>query len=164
MDKQSIIERLATRKKNLCVRIIVDRPAEVYKKLIGEAGEIRKRSAYSLQLADYASRAPVRAAVEAGERSAPELPAWVERSETTENGIKFWIGKNGKTYLVLPVFGSKNSAKVQWTRNGVKVSKQEIAHFLTAKETAVRPDKSETESNGWAEFNAITLENIAHLK
>lgn len=164
MDKQAIFEAVSKRKKGTCIRLVVNRPAEVLKKAAGEAGEIRKRTAYSLQLASYGNRAPVKTAVESGEREAPKTPAWVVKVETLENGLRFWHHANGQVYLALPVFGDKGRARVQWTRNGEKVEKKEIESFLTAKEKTRRPSKSETEERGQAQFNAIKLENIEKIR
>lgn len=163
MNASDIIKALATRQAGGALSIVVNRPAKVLKALAGEAGEIRKVSRYSLQLASYARRQPVREAVESGEREAPKLPAWVERSEKLGNGLNFWIGKNRKQYLALPVFGDKGSARVEWLRDGRPVEKIEIARFLLASELADHPSKSETEEKGQAQFNAITLENIAEI-
>lgn len=164
MKANTITERLSARRKGTCVRIIVDRPAETYKKLASEAGEIRKRTAYSVQLASYANRQPVRDAVASGEREAPTLPAWVARTEDAGNGLRFWFHANGTAYLALPVFGDKSRARVQWTRNGAKVQKNEIEKFLTAKETAAVPSAAELAEKGQAPFNTIKLENIANLR
>lgn len=162
MKLQSILSSLAARKGGQAVSITVNRPAKVRKTLAAEAGEIRKVSTYSLQLAAYAARQPVKEAIELGEREAPKLPEWVERSEKI-GGVNFWFGKNESVYLALPVFGDKGKARVQWLRNGKSVEKNEIEKFLLASETAERPTKDETENKGQAQFNAILLENIAEI-
>ncbi len=162
MNAQDIIQKLESRKAGQAVSITVNRPGKVRKALAAEAGDIRKVSTYSLQLAAYGARQPVKDAVQSGEREAPTLPEWVERSERV-GGVNFWFGKNGGVYLALPVFGDKGNARVQWLRNGEKVEKSEIEKFLLASETTERPTKDETEEKGQAQFNAISLENIAEI-
>jgi len=163
MTAQQIIEAVGNRKRGTSARIIVNREAKIYKKLAGEAGEIRKRSVYNLQLASYGNRAPVKQAVEAGEREAPQLPVWVEKTEQF-GPVNFWIGKNGQVYLALPTFGDKSKAIVQWTRDGKKVNKMEIARFLTAAETPAILTAEEMAERGQVGFNAIKLENIERIR
>lgn len=157
MEKHAILEAVAKRKKGTFIRLVVNRPAEILKKAAGEAGEIRKRTAYSLQLASYANRTPVKSAVESGEREAPKTPSWVVKVETLENGLRFWHHANGQVYLALPVFGDKGKARVQWIRNGEKVEKKEIEPFLTAKEKTIRPSKPGTEERGKLNLMQLNL-------
>lgn len=156
MEKIDLIRALVARNKGTSLSVVVNRPAKLRKAASGL--DIRKRSRFSLQLASYAARKPVKQAVEAGDRQAPELPSWVSHAEDIGNGLRFWIGKNGQIYLALPRFGSK--AESEWLENGKPVPQSKVAAYLLASETRKRESKEETEAKGQAGFNAIKLENI----
>lgn len=159
MEKQEIMSVIAGRQAGTMFSIVVDRPAKL--RAAFKAENIRKRSSYALQLASYANRAPVKNAVATKDRAAPQTPAWVEAVEKSKNGLTFWKHSNGQEYLALPVFGEK--VKSHWTENGEKVDVATIAAKLLGSETKPRPAKVEVEAEGWAQFNAIKLENIASI-
>ena len=164
MEKESIIAKLESRNKGTTARIIVDRPAKVRKTLALEAGDIRKQSSYSMQIAAYSNRAPVKQAVAEGEREAPSLPSWVAGTESFKNGLTFWRNASGGYYLALPLFGDKGKAKNKWFRNGKEVDFSEVQPFLLASEIPIqRETKQETEEKGQAQFNAIKIENILDI-
>jgi len=164
MEKENIIAKLESRHKGTVARIIVDRPAKIRKALSLEAGDIRKQSGYSMQIASYSNRAPVKQAVADGEREAPTLPSWVKSTESFKNGLTFWRSASGGYYLALPLFGDKGNSKTKWFRNGKEVDFSEVKPFLLASEIPVkRESKAETEEKGQAQFNAIKIENILDI-
>ena len=159
MQVEEIVRKLNDRQKGQIFTVVVERPADVYKTV---TDTIVKRSEFQGQLCDYARRAPVREAVEAGDREAPELPSHIKESFEVE-GIKFWRNKNEKTiYLCIPNTG--NPPKVEWFLNGEPVSKDAIKHMLKASETASKPSKETVESKGQALFFAPKVENVKEVR
>jgi purine nucleoside permease len=153
MEKQSIIQKLGTRKKGAFATIVTKKElgkGEILAKLASEAGKIEKISIFQVKLHAYVSRKDIREAIEAGEREAPSLPPHVESCETLANGLNFWHGKNSQIYLALPTANTKS--KAIYFRNGAKVSKEEIAHFLCAKKSSE------------SKFVAPKLENIFDVR
>jgi hypothetical protein len=134
MQKENIIEKLGARHAGAFVTVNVKKTlgkGDIYAKLASEAGKIEKLTTFQVKLHSYATRKDIREAVEAGERDAPELPSFVESVEKLPNHLTFWKGKNGTDYLALP--SGNTEAKTKFFRNGKEVSKEEIAHFLCAK-------------------------------
>lgn len=156
MKATEIMEKLAARRPGAMLSVVVNRPAKVRAAFKGK--NLRKRSRFSLQLASYGARKPVKEAVESGERSEPETPKWVANKFKLENGLTFWEHSNGTRYLALPRFGAK--AESEWLKDGSPIHIDSISEMLLASETAKRPSKEETEAKGQAGFNAIKLENI----
>jgi hypothetical protein len=156
MEKQDIITAVASQGKGTKFNVTVNRPAHLRAAFKGE--NVRKESKFELQLAPYANRKPVKDAVAAGEREAPELPGWVERAERLPNGLQFWHGKNGQVYLAMPRFGATAFSK--WFVDGKEVRKDDIAEKLLGKEFKKPFDKKAVEAKGQAGFNAIKLENV----
>lgn len=156
MKETEIMSTLAARRPGAMLSVVVNRPAKVRKAFEGEG--IRKRSRFSLQLASYGARKPVKEAVENRERSEPQTPGWVAKKYSLDNGLTFWEHGNGTRYLALPRFGAK--AESEWLKNGEPVPVESISGMLLASEIAKRPDKREIEAEGQALFNAIKLENI----
>jgi hypothetical protein len=153
MEKQAIIEKLGTRRKGAFATIVTRKElgkGDVLAKLANEAGKIEKISIFQVKLNSYSSRKDIRGAIERGEREAPTLPAHIESSEALQNGLNFWIGKNGQIYLALPTANTKS--KAIYFRSGAKVSKQEIAHFLCVKK------------GGESKFVTPKLENIHEVR
>lgn len=167
MKKQEIINALAARQAASFCRVVVNRPVEVLSKLAEQAGDIRKETEYKLQLAIYARRKPVKDAVDAGQRDAPELPSHIAKAEIAGNGLKFWIGHSGQEYLALPVFGDNANFKVKWTRNGKPVKVESIVGYLTSAEkreiTRASTEKLEKESQGQAVARGVKLENVKEI-
>lgn len=161
MTIEEIANALANRDKGQFASVVVNRPAKLRKTFAGE--NLRKRSKLTIQLADYARRAPVQQAVEAGDREAPSLPPYVA-SAFYVDGVRFWQGKNGKVYFPAPLAGEAGQAKVEWLENGQPVALESIAHKLLASETAKRPSKAETEAKGQAQFVGIGLENVESIR
>jgi len=123
--------------------------------------DIQKQSTYQGILCDYASRKPVREAVEQGEREAPKLPTHIADVFHIQ-GVKFWRGKDGQVYFPMPISGNK--PKVKWLANGTEVPYDEVKSYLLACETYKKPEKSAIEDNNQAQFNAIKVENILEIK
>lgn len=160
MNADEIIAAIGSRQAGGFASVIVNRPAKLRKAYEGE--NIRKRSRIAIQLANYANRKPVREAVESGEREAPQLPGHIDRAEVI-GGVRFWIGKNGKVYLPVPLAGEGGQAKAEWLVNGEPATLESIAAKLLASETASRPSKETVESKGQAQFIGIGLENIESI-
>ncbi len=149
MEKENIIEKVGKRQAGGFVRVIVKKQADILKKFQNEAGAIEKESRFTVQLCAYANKKDIRESIEAGERDMPVLPAFVEKVEKMQNGLAFWIGKNGQVYLALPTVNTK--AESSFFRNGEKVEKNAIAHFLKA------------QSDNKPAFVTVKLENIAEI-
>ena len=160
MKKNEIVEALASRARGTFATLTVNRAAKVRKAF--EAVDLRKESKIQFQIGiDYASRRPVRDAVEAGEREAPELPPYVASVEVIE-GVRFWNHTNGNVSLPLPQ-GGNGTTRSQWLLNGSPVEESEIAGMLLASEQTNKQTKAEAESKGQALFNTIKLENIVSI-
>lgn len=113
-----------------------------------------KQSSFSgMVKTSYANGKDVKAAIEAGERDAPELPAWAEPVEI--DGVRFIRHKgNGKLYLpIKPNGNGKRSSKV--LLNGKELSTDERETLLYAK------DKSKGETPAWV---TIATDNIQAIK
>ncbi len=160
MNKSEILAALSNRAPGQVATVTVERAGKVRAQFKGLS--LFKRSTFQIQLASYANRAPVREAVANGDREAPELPVWIESSEMTSNGIRFWHGKTGSDYLAMPRFGDKATA--EWILDGKAVDLETVKPFLLASEYAEKPSKSEVEDKGQAMFNAITLSNITDIR
>jgi hypothetical protein len=139
--------------------IKVRRPAQVRKSLPGPA--IEKESLYQGILCDYANRAPVRDAVQSGERQAPVLPSHINEVFHV-NGVKFWRGKNGQEYFPMPITGNK--PKVTWYADGIEVPFDDIKEYLLACELSKKPSKEEVEEKDQVLFNSIKVENILEVR
>ena len=159
MNKETIIKTLSTRHRATCFSITVNRTAKLLKEFKGI--NLRKVSTYSLQLASYGKRSPVKQAIESGEREAPKLPSYVKHAERLDNGLSFWIGYNGQEYLAMPLFG--DSVRSKWILDEKEVRLEEVSHMLLASETKAKRSKSEAESEGQALFSAIKLENVESI-
>lgn len=154
MQINEIAKRLENRQPGTFFTVKMRRPAKVRK---GVTDQIEKESEAYAQLCDYAARKPVREAVEAGERDAPELPSHI--AEVFRIGaVRFWRGHNGKVYLPCVVNGGP-TAKATWLRNGEPVDKAEIEPMLLASETAKRTEPKE----GQAAFFGVSIENILEI-
>jgi len=150
MQKSNIIEKLGARHAGAFVTINVKKTlgkGDIYAKLASEAGKIEKLTRLQVKLHPYATRKDIKEAIASGEREMPTLPAYVESVEKLENHLTFWKGKNGTEYLALP--SANTEAKTTFFRNGKEVSKEEIAHFLCAKNSGEKP-----------KFYAPKLENV----
>lgn len=157
---------LAARQPGSFCRVRVERPVELLK--ANSAGiEITKETIYTFQLVAYPNRKPVREAVAAGEREAPELPSHIAKSENAGNGLKFWIGKTGQVYLALPVFGDNRDFPVIWRRNKRKIAFDKIAKYLTANEmrevARSFTEKAVREAMGQAVARAVKIENVKEI-
>jgi len=158
VNAETIANTLANRQ-NQFFTIKVRRPAKVRKSLPAPA--IEKESLYQGLLCDYARRAPVREAVEAGEREAPVLPSHIKEVYHI-NGVKFWRGNNEQEYFPMPISGNK--PKVTWYADGHEVPFDDIKMYLLASETNTKPAKAEVEENNQVLFNSIKLENIVEVR
>lgn len=158
LTPEAIAAAIEGRGKGQYYSLVMRRPGKLRK----SAGDMNivKESRVTGQLADYSHRSSVRTAVEEGERDAPELPGYVERVSYIGN-VKFWHGRNGKTYLPVTVAQSHTA---QWYWNDAPVEIATIAEYLLASETAERESKAEIEEKGQAQFFAVSLDNIASIR
>jgi hypothetical protein len=157
MDQCQIARILAAKQKGTFFTVRMVRPAKL--RAAFKLLDIRKESSFQgMTGVDYAMRAPVRSAVESGERCAPELPSWVERVEHIE-GIKFWV-KGAQWYFPMVFIKSLNA---QWWSDDQPVELSIIRDMLLASEYAERATKTEVEELHQAQFNAIKVENILEL-
>ena len=76
--------------------------------------------------------------------------------------VKFWAGKNGKTYLPVPLAGKST---VTWFLNGNEVEYAQVESFLLASDKPKeRKDAEELAENGQVPFVGIDTENILEVK
>lgn len=158
MNAQAIANALNTRNTGQFFTVLMRRPAKTFK---GVSEVVEKESEMQGILCDYANRAPVKAAVADGMRDEPELPSHIEKSFKIGN-VRFWQGKNGKTYLPVPATG--NTPKAKWFLNGEEVTKAEVEPYLLASETRPQPTKDELEEKGQARFFGIDIANILEVR
>lgn len=155
MQIEEIAQILSQREAGQVFTVEMIRPAKVRK---GTAQDIKKHSVFQGQHCDYANRSPVREAIEAGVRSEPELPGHIAYS-FTENGVRFWQGKNSEVYLPVVVFDSHK--KSTWYSNGVEVPKSDIAMYLLASETSKPKDNTD---KGQVPFVGINIKHILDIR
>lgn len=159
MNTATIAAEISKKQKGQFFTLEILREAKTRK---GVGVEILKRSVcQGMASVDYARRTAVMAAVEAGNREAPQLPSWIEESFTSEEGVRFWRGKNGKEYL--PVCITKHLNTV-WIVNGQEVPFDTIKEFLLASEYPKKVDKEELEEKGQVPFIGVGVENIAAIR
>ena len=158
MNAESIASNLSNRK-NQFFTVKVRRPAKIRKSL--PAPKIEKESVFQGLLCDYHRRAPVKDAVEAGDREAPVLPSHITEVYHID-GVKFWKGRDGTEYFPMPISGNK--PKVTWLADGTEVPFDDIKQYLLASETSPNPTKEETEEKGQVLFCSIKLENILEVR
>ena len=139
MEAQAIADILNTRNNGQFFTVRMKRLAKTFK---GVTEVIEKESEMQGILCDYANRAPVKNAVADGLRDEPEIPKHILRSFKIGNA-RFWEGKNGKIYLLIPATG--NHPKAKWFLNGKEVKKADVEHYLLASETRTQPTKTEIE-------------------
>jgi hypothetical protein len=155
MTKESIAIALSARKAGQFFHVSMIRPGKVRK---GVSSKIEKASKFTCQFSEYSRRAPVREAVESGDRLAPELPRHVDAVEYID-GVKFW--RSGEQYyLPAPVVQTGES---EWMLDGQAVPVSEISALLLASELYQKPSKEETEAKGQVRFVAVKVENILSI-
>ena len=159
MNITTLSKKLSSKPKGSIAWITVKRPAKLRAAFKSE--NIEKVSRFPFQVGiDYAKRSPVKDAVEAGERAAPELPKHIKEAFVSD-GIKFWRGHNGKIYLPIPSSGEMKRS--EWLQDGSPVESELIREKLLASEFSKRQSKSEAESKGQVLFFAPTIENIEEI-
>lgn len=155
MDAASISKALETRRQGSFFSLTMKRLAKTLK---GVTEVIEKETTMAGQLCDYSARAAVKNAIAEGERDAPELPSHISHS-FKEGNVKFWAGKNGKTYLPMPLAG--NNTKVTWYLGGEPVDYKTVEpYLLAADKPKERKDKEELAELGQVPFVGIDIENI----
>lgn len=159
MEATAIALALTNRQKGSFYTIEMQRPAKTFKTYSGAV--IEKHSTLQGILCDYANRSPVKNAVADGMRDEPELPSHIQTAFSIGN-VKFWLGKNGKTYLAVCATG--NEPKVQWYLGGQPVRKSDVEQYLLASEKQKPAEKEETEDKGQAVFFGIDVTNILAVR
>ena len=159
MDAVSISKALETRKTGSFFSLTMKRPAKTLK---GVTEVIEKETVMTGQLCDYSARAAVKNAVAEGSRDEVELPSHISHS-FKEGNVKFWAGKNGKTYLPMPLAGNKS--KVTWYLGGEPVEYSEVEPYLLASDKPKeRKDRDELAELGQVPFVGIDIENILEVR
>lgn len=159
MTPLEISTALESRKGGQFVTVFISRPAHLRAAFKGM--DIRKNSRVQVQLASYANRKAVKEAVEAGTRDAPELPSHISHVETIGN-VRFWKGKNGKTYFPYPVIGGNTTS--EYVQNGNVVDAESIRQFCLASEFPNRASVETLAERGQVPFIGVTVENIKDIK
>ena len=143
--------------KGQCFTLRMERQAKLKKAFKG--ADLKVRSTYSCQRAEYGNKEVVRRAVQNGLRHAPKLPEWAQRFEV--EGVTFWRHKQNKTeYFPFPLFGDK---KQQWLLNGQEVNREDVRHMVLASELAERPTKEDLADKGQAPFRTPKVKNILSI-
>lgn len=155
MDINEISQILSQRGAGQAFTIEMMRPAKVRK---GTSCDIQKHSVFQGQHCDYANRAEVKEGIEAGVRGEPQLPGHIPHSFEND-GVRFWQGNNGETYLPVVIFG--DHSKVTWYRNGMATPKNDIAMFLLASESAERKDNTD---KGQVPFVGINIKHLLDIR
>lgn len=137
--------------------ITVRRAAKCFK---GTEDLVEKESKFQGQLCDYSARNAVKTAVEAGDRNAPELPSHILTGFKIGE-VRFWRGKNGTDYLLIPINGNK--AKVQWYLNGNPVAYSKVSEFLLASEKVTKKTKEELADKGQVPFVCVKVDNVTNV-
>jgi hypothetical protein len=162
MTPLAISEALETRKGGQFVTVFISRPAHLRAQWKGIL-DIQKHSRVQVQLASYANRKAVKEAVASGTRDAPELPKHISHVETIGN-VRFWIGKNGKTYFPYPVIGGNTTS--EYTKDGKPITVESLkAHcYCLASEFPNRPTVEALADKGQVPFIGVTVENIKDIR
>lgn len=158
MRTAAIAEAISKKQKGQWMTLDIRRPAKVRKGV--EAAIEKLSTVQGMASVDYARRTAVLAAVEAGNREAPELPSWLEESFILED-VRFWRGKTGKECLPVCVTKHLNTT---WLLNGVEVDFESIKSMLLASEYPKKVGKEELEQKGQVPFIGVGVENIAAIR
>jgi hypothetical protein len=157
MDPCVIAQRLAAKNKSTFFTVRIRR--EAAKRAAFRSENIEKESTFQgMTNIDYANRSPVREAVAAGLRDAPQTPSWVERCEYIED-TRFWI-KGDQWYFPMVFIKTLDCC---WWRNEQPTEFETVKPMLLASEYAERPTKDEIEDKGQAQFVGIKVQNILEL-
>ena len=158
MLTQEIADILKLKPKGGFYTLKTKRPAKTFK---GTTFAVDKESVFQGILCDYAARGPVKTAIASGDRNDPELPSYIKESIFVD-GIRFWSGNNGETYL--PVSISGNHARVQWYLDNKPCNKSDVELVLMASEKTEKPSKEDLADKGQVPFAAINIKNILEVR
>lgn len=163
MDKQTLIEKLESRNAGGIAWIKYNGIPSGLNAAAKREGRIKKQSKIPIQLARYENRAAVKAAVAAGMREAPQMPAYLEFVEAVNGGAYIARHKGTGSLSLRAPKVNVSAGESKYFLDGAEVDFEEIKQFFTASALAPKPSKSDLNEIGQDEFRGVNLENIEDI-
>lgn len=163
MKANQLIESLASRAPGSIAWILYSGIPSGLNAAAKRENRIQKESSIPIQLASYENRAAVKAAIAAGEREAPQLPAWLEFVEPVRSGSYIARHKTeGTLYFRAPKVNVP-AKPARYFMDGEEIEFEKIKSFFTASALAPKKTKEDLNAIGQDEFRGVKLENITAI-